>query len=307
VKTSPVTPEDLGRSVIAVPPLALNADLKPVAAENRKILGHLHAGGVTSYLYGGNANFFALPVSEYGSVMDLLEEITPADAWTIPSVGPDYGKALDQVRLLKDRPFPTAMLLPVQAPVTPEGIATGIRRLSDELQRPLIVYIKFDRYLTPALLHKLHDDGVVCSIKYAIERENPRVDYFLSDLIQRVGTERVVSGIGERPVVDHLGHFGLKCFTSGSVCIAPRISMAFLAAVRERDLVRAEELWEHFVPIEDLRDTHSPIRVLHEAVRLAGIANTGPMMPLLSNITDPEVCDDIARAASDLLRANATL
>jgi len=307
VKNSPVTPDDLGRSVIAVPPLALTADLTPDQNENRKILEHLHAGGVTSYLYGGNANFFAVPLSGYTAILDMLEEITPAGAWTIPSIGADYGKALDQVRMLKDRPFPTAMLLPMQAPVTPEGVATGVRRLADALGRQLIVYVKFEKYLTPALLQKLHDDGVVCSIKYAIERPDPLVDDFLRELVDRVGTERLVSGIGERPVIDHLGHFGLKCFTSGSVCIAPRISMAFLDAVRRGDMGGARALWEKFVPIEDLRDVHSPIRVLHEAVRLAGIAETGPMSPLLSNITDPAICAEIESAARGLFEANAAL
>lgn len=307
MKKSPVTPDDLGASVIAVPPLALTPGLLTDVEENRKILAHLHAGGVTSYLYGGNANFFAIPVSQYAAVLDMLEEITPENAWTIPSVGADYGKALDQVRILRSRPFPTAMLLPMQAPITPDGVATGVRRLSDALGKPLIVYVKFEHYLTPALLQKLHDDGVVCSIKYAIERPDPSVDEFLRDLVDRIGTQRLVSGIGERPVIEHLGSFGLKCFTSGSVCIAPRISTAFLNAVRQKDLATAQSLWEKFVPLENLRDAHSPIRVLHEAVRLAGIAETGPMMPHLSNITDRAVCADIAAAATGLFKANAAL
>lgn len=307
MKASPVTPDDLGASVIAVPPLALTPGLQPDPVENRKIIRHLRAGGVTSYLYGGNANLYAVPVSEYAALLDLFEEITPEDGWTIPSIGPDYGKALDQVRLLRERRFPTAMLLPMQAPLTPDGVATGVRRLADALGRPLVVYVKFDNYLAPGLLQKLHDDGLVCSIKYAIERPQPRVDGFLGELIDRVGTERVVSGIGERPVIDHLGHFGLKCFTSGSVCIAPRLSMAFLRAVRDKDLGRASELWARFVPLEDLRDAHSPIRVLHEAVRLAGIADTGPMMPLLDNITDSTVCRQIESAALGLLEADSEL
>ena len=64
---------------------------------------------------------------------------------------------------------------------------------------------------------------------------------------------------------------------------------------------------EKFVPLENLRDTHSPIRVLHEAVRFAGIAETGPMMPLLSNINDPTVCEEIEAAAIALFEANASL
>ena len=307
MKVSPVTPGDLGSSVIAVPPLALTQELQVNVEENRKIIGHLHSGGVTSYLYGGNANAFAIPLSDFEALLDMLEDITPEQGWVIPSVGADYGKALDQVRILKHRSFPTAMLLPMSAPLTPDGVASGVRLLAETLGKPMVVYIKFAHFLTPVLLQKLQDDGVICSIKYAIERPDPRNDDFLRELIDRVGTERLVSGIGERPVVDHLGHFGLQCFTSGSVCIAPRISMAFLHAVRQRDFERAQALWEHFVPLENLRDAHSPIRVLHEAVRLAGIAETGPMMPLLSNLNDADLCAEIQSAAAALLEANASL
>ena len=307
MKTSSVLPKHLSASVIAVPPLALDNALKPDMEQNRRIISHLHSGGVTSYLYGGNANFFALPVSDYGLVLDILEDIAPDDCWMIPSIGADYGKALDQVQVLKSRKFPTAMLLPMQAPVTPEGVATGVRRLSDLYGKQLIVYVKYEGYLTPGLLRKLLADGVVCSIKYAIERADPGDDNFLAELVDQVGTERLVSGIGERPVTVHLGRFGLSGFTSGSVCIAPSLSMAFLKAVKSGDLAQAGTLWQKFVPLEDLRDAHSPIRVLHEAVRLAGIADTGPMMPLLNNIDSPALCADIELAANNLLSANQSL
>ena len=53
---SPAHPLGEAPAVIAVPPLGLTPGLEPDVKENRKILEHLHAGGVTSYLYGGNAN-----------------------------------------------------------------------------------------------------------------------------------------------------------------------------------------------------------------------------------------------------------
>ena len=43
-----------------------------------------------------------------------------------------------------------------------------------------------------------------------------------------------------------------------------------------------------FEPLEDLRNSISPVRVLHEALHLAGIANTGPHLPLLSRLNDSE-------------------
>ena len=43
-----------------------------------------------------------------------------------------------------------------------------------------------------------------------------------------------------------------------------------------------------FAKLENLRDAHSPIRVLHEAVTLAGIADMGPMLPMLSNLGEAQ-------------------
>src|SRR5690606_37313015 len=105
---------------------------------------------------------------------------------------------------------------------------------------------------------------------------------------------------GERPVVDHFTRFGLGAFTPGSVCVAPGLSTAILRALTRGDVDGARALREHFLPLEDLRDRHSPLRVLHEAVRLAGIAETGPMLPFLDGFSDASVLDDIAAAARRL-------
>ncbi len=65
MKTSPVGFEDLANSVVTVPPLARDASLRIERAENRKIIRHLERGGVTTLMYGGNANFYNIPLSEY--------------------------------------------------------------------------------------------------------------------------------------------------------------------------------------------------------------------------------------------------
>ena len=38
------------------------------------------------------------------------------------------------------------------------------------------------------------------------------------------------------------------------------------------------------MPLEDCRDAYNPVRVLHDAVTLSGIADMGPVLPLLSNL-----------------------
>ena len=66
MKTDAVTPQDLRRSVISVPPLARNADYSFNEAHNEALLAHMRDGGVTTYMYGGNANLYHMGISEFG-------------------------------------------------------------------------------------------------------------------------------------------------------------------------------------------------------------------------------------------------
>jgi dihydrodipicolinate synthase/N-acetylneuraminate lyase len=300
MRTTAIDPDILRGSVISVPPLARTADGGLSRAENARIIDWLGAGGVTSFMYGGNANAFHLTLDAYAEMLDLLAERVPADGWALPALGPDFGKAMAQVPLLEARGFPTAMLLPSSAPTTSAGLADGIRQLSDAFGKPLVVYVKTDRYIDPDHLGSLMAEGRIAAIKYAVVRDDPADDAYLSAIIAACGVDRMVSGIGERPAIVHWERFGLRAFTSGSVCIAPRLSTAILRALGKGDVVEAERLRARFLPLEDLRDAHSPILVLHAAVAAAGIAETGPIGPFLGNLTDPAILSAIATAARAL-------
>jgi dihydrodipicolinate synthase/N-acetylneuraminate lyase len=213
---------------------------------------------------------------------------------------------IDQAAVLKARKFPTAMALPMTFPMTLTGAATGLRKFAEAFGKPIIVYIKAEGYLTPELVKGLVDDGIVAAIKYAIVRPDPKQDVFLSKLVDLVDRRYIVSGIGERPAIIHLRDFGLNGFTSGSVCVGPRGSQKILEALKRKDYAAAEVIRENYLALEDARDSISPIRVLHEAVRLAGIADTGPILPLLSNL-EPEHHARVQKAAGDLLAADKAL
>ncbi|QDT16629.1 dihydrodipicolinate synthase family protein [Alienimonas californiensis] len=294
----------LARSVIAVPPLARDADLNVADAPNRALIRHIEAGGVRSLLYGGNANFYNVSLGEYAGLLDFLADAAGSDTLVIPSAGPDYGKLRDQIPALRDSDFPTVMVLPLKFPATRDGVRTGVRRFAEALGRPIVLYLKDEDYLTPAGAASLVDDGLVAFVKYAVVRADPADDPYLSDLLDRVDPRLVVSGMGERPAVVHVRDFGLAGFTSGSVCVGPRGSQRMLEALRDGDFAAAESLRERYLPLEDLRDGHSPIRVLHDAVTLTGIADTGPMLPLLSNLPD-ELRAPVREAAAALLAVDA--
>lgn len=303
MKTTPISPADLAASVLSVPPLARRADLTMDPVQNGRLLDHLRSGGVRTFMYGGNANLYNMGVSDLRALCDLLIGLARDGDWMIPSVGSDYGKAHDQLRLLRDYPFPTAMVLPHKAQSTPAGVATGIRKLADAYGKPVIAYVKDEGYVEASDMGRLAKDGAICAIKYAIVRQDPLKDAFLGDLVNAVDRNIVISGIGERPAIDHLTKFGLKAFTSGSVCVAPGLSMSLLRAIKRGDMAEAQRLRALFIPLEDQRDEHSPLRVLHDAVRLAGISDTGPMQPYLSNFIEPAILTGIEKAAKELLAA----
>ena len=298
-----ITPEVLANSVIAVPPLARDEDLKVCPIENAKIMRHLEAGGVRTLLYGGNAMFYHIGLGEYAETLAMLQEHAGGDTTVVPSVGPAYGTSMDQAAILRNFDFPTAMVLPARDIATPAGCATGIRKLAEFYGKPIVLYIKFEGYLEPGDAKSLVEDGVVNWIKYAIVREDPGQDDYLSKLVDCVDRSIIVSGIGEQPAITHINRFGVQSFTSGCVCVAPGLSMKMLQALKAGNLEGAESIRQTFKPLEDLRNNINPIRVLHSAVAEAGIAETGPILPLLDEVNDSDRLK-IAAVARELLAQN---
>jgi dihydrodipicolinate synthase/N-acetylneuraminate lyase len=286
-------------SVIAVPPLARNASGTVCPVQNRRLIRHLESGGVRVLLYGGNAVFYHLRPSEYAGVLGMLAETAAPGTEIVPSAGPAYGVSMDQAEVLRDYPFRTAMVLPHQGLNTPDGVATGLRHFAEAYGKPIVVYIKAEGYLTPSLTAALVRDGLVSWVKYAIVRADERQDPFLDELTQLVDPARIVSGMGEQPVIHHLRDRKLAGFTSGCVCVNPSLSAQMLAACQTGQWEEADRIRRIFEPLENLRNEINPVRVLHEAVALAGIADTGDIMPLLSGISENQRVR-VGQAARDL-------
>jgi dihydrodipicolinate synthase/N-acetylneuraminate lyase len=297
--THVVTPARLASSVIAVPPLARDANGKISSSENRKLIKYLEQGGVTTLLYGGNAVLYHIRLKEYARLLSMLSELASDKTLIVPSVGPAYGTMMDQVKILRDYDFPTAMVLPQREIADAQGLATGIRRFAEKYGKPIVLYLKHDRWLPPATVRSMVDDGLISWIKYAVVRDQPQEDEYLREILALVPGEIIVSGIGEQPAIIHMRDFGVVSFTSGCVCVAPALSMEMLRAIQAKDYDRAETIRKQFSGLEDLRNGIQPIRVLHHAVAAAGIAETGPMQPMLGELSIEQAAQ-VASAASEL-------
>jgi dihydrodipicolinate synthase/N-acetylneuraminate lyase len=240
--------------------------------------------------------------SEFGWLLEMLQDVAAADTLVVPSVGPAYGTMMDQADVFKKTEFPTVMVLPTKAVMTEAGLMTGFRRFVEAINRPAVLYIKEEGYISPEGAAELVKDGLVSFIKYAIVRQDTADDDYLTRLVGMVDPKLICSGIGEQPALIHLTKFRLNGFTSGCVCVNPALSQQILKAICEKDFDTAEAIRKIFLPLESLRNEVNPIRVLHEAVALAGIANTGRHFPLLSGLTE-STANRVAGVAKELLAA----
>lgn len=301
--TEPITAARLAASVVAVPPLARRSDFIIDREQNSRLVKYLENDGITTLLYGGNAVLYHVRLSEFAELLSMLTDIAAPGTLMVPSVGPAFGTMMDQAEVLADFDFPTVMILPQKEIADPVGIARGVRLFAEKYGKPVVLYLKHDRWLEPATVGQLYRDGLISWVKYAVVRDNPAQDNYLREVLQQVPGEVVVSGIGEQPAIIHMRDFGIGSFTSGCVCVAPGRSMDMLAAIKAARYAEAEEIREQFLPLEDLRNNIQPIRVLHRAVALAGIADTGPLLPMLGELTSSDDAA-VAIAAKQLMQWN---
>lgn len=109
--------------VFAVPPLPRRTGTRRTidfdAAE--AVASHIQDGGITRYLYGGNAFLYHITLDEYETLLGWLDGFEES-RWPIPSVGPSFGRAIDQAKLLKRYAFRTVMVLPCNDPRDARGM-----------------------------------------------------------------------------------------------------------------------------------------------------------------------------------------
>ena len=308
MKTTPVSSEDLC-GVFSVPPLARRDDAQRSLdlEQNNLIVRHIVNGGIRRFIYGGNALLYHVTLAEYEQLLEWLHGFS-ADLWVIPSTGPSFGRAMDQATLLRKYEFPCVMMLPCGDPRDAGGLERAYRAFAEAANTKLLVYLKdegtFGAHKEAGLdaVARLVDDRTCVGIKYAVVRNDPAQDSYLEALLRRVDRSFVVSGIGERPAVVHMRDWKLPGFTTGSGCIAPRLSRLLFDACARSEFEEAEKLRAAFLAHEDLRDQWGPARVLHSAMQLAGIARTGPVLPYVSALSDAEDAQvgPVARALENL-------
>jgi dihydrodipicolinate synthase/N-acetylneuraminate lyase len=294
--------------VFAVPPLARSADTARIIdfEQNDRLLRHIAEGGISRFIYGGNAFLYHVTLVEYEQLLGWLAGCQRDGLWMIPSAGPSYGRLMDQAKLLRRFAFPCAMTLPCGDPRDAGGLERGLREFAEAADLHLMLYLKeegnmgADRLAGLDAVARLVDEGICIAIKYAVVRDHPEQDPYLDELLRRVDRRKVISGIGERPAITHLRQWNLPGFTTGSGCLAPALSAALFSACQAKEYAEAERIRSRFLAFEDLRDAWGPARVLHHGLELSGVARTGPIPPFISELS-PEQRDHVKPVVQELL------
>src|SRR5271154_3613220 len=195
------------QGVFAVPPLARAAGSTRAIdfEQNSRIVRHIADGGITRFIYGGNAFLYHLTLGEYEQLLEWQASIQRDGLWLIPSAGPSYGRLMDQAKLLRRFAVPCVMTLPCGDPRDAAGLERGLREFAEAANTRVMLYLKDETNMGADLMAGLDavahlvDEGICIAIKYAVVREDPAQDRYLDQLLKRVDQRKVISGIGERP------------------------------------------------------------------------------------------------------------
>ena len=129
--------------VFAVPPLPRkNAPGRAIDFdEAERVARHVESGGITRFLYGGNAFLYHASLAEFETLAGWLAGF-PSSRVPIPSLGPSFGHALDQAKIARRHRFSSVMMLPCGDPRDARGLEAGYREIADAAGVPLILYLK---------------------------------------------------------------------------------------------------------------------------------------------------------------------
>jgi hypothetical protein len=119
--------------VFAVPPLARSAGHGRAIdfEQNSRIVRYIAQGGISRFIYGGNAFLYHSTLAEYEQLLDWQANMQRDGQLFLMSAGPSYGRLMDQAPLLRRFAIPCVMILPCGDPRDATGLERGLREFAE--------------------------------------------------------------------------------------------------------------------------------------------------------------------------------
>ncbi|MFC6085970.1 dihydrodipicolinate synthase family protein [Sphaerisporangium aureirubrum] len=273
-------------SVVSVPVTPFDATGHIDEPAYAAVVSRMVAAGIGAVTPNGNTGeFYSLSDAELNRVVELTAGAA-GDAVIIAGVGHDTARAVD---LAGEAARLGAHAVMVHQPVHPyqseDGWIDYHRAVADAVPGlGVVCYVRSPMITVRAIGRLAEASPNLIGIKYAVP-DPPR----LAEMADELGGLVWVCGLAEG-WAPFFWPGGARGFTSGLAVIAPELSLALHARLRDGESKEAMELWRLLKPIEDLRARHAGgnnVSVLKEALAQLGVCGRD-VRPPISTLPDGE-------------------
>ena len=288
MKTDAVTFADLAGSVLAVPPLARNADLTLNKAANAALIKHIEARGRHDAALRRQRQLLQhRPVRIRARSLDGWPRWRRPGTWVIPSVGPGLRQDAGPGGGAEEPQVPHRHGAADDLPDDPRWggdraapLRRGLRQADHRLHQGRGLPDARGGQAAWSTTAWWRPSNTPSSAPTRARTRSCR------KLVELVDRRYIVSGIGERPVITHLRDFGLQRLHLGlGLRGGPRGSTQILTACKRKDWDTAAKICARRTSRSRTRAT--PIRPSASCTRRSAwraSPTPGPLLPLLSNL-----------------------
>ncbi|MBX3540670.1 MAG: dihydrodipicolinate synthase family protein [Chelatococcus sp.] len=249
-------------------------------AVDRKVLGdiveRIVAGGIHNVVAAGNTGeFYALTPDEVRLVHDAVVETTAGGSRVTAAVGRSLKEAIALGRRAKEIGADAVMShQPLDPFAAPQAQAAYFRAIAEEVDLPLVAYVRSDA-MKPDDLLSIANHPNVAGVKFATTNL-----MLLAECVRASSDETAiwVCGLAEGWAAPFYA-LGARGFTSGFVNVDPKRSLAIHAALEAGDFAQARERVAEIARFETLRTKYgngANVTVVKEALGLLGLP-VGPV------------------------------
>jgi 4-hydroxy-tetrahydrodipicolinate synthase len=241
-----------------------------------RIVDRIASAGVHNIVSAGNTGeYYALTPDEVRIAHDVAIEANAGRARLTAAVGRSLKEAAEMGRRARAAGADAIMAhQPVDPFAAPQAQAAYFRRIADEVDLPLVAYVRSDSMSLEDLLG-IADHPNVAGVKFATTNL-----VMLAEAVRSSGPETAlwVCGLAEGWAAPFHA-VGARGFTSGLVNVDPARSLAIHAALQSGDLALVRELVATIARFEALRTRFgngANVTVVKEALALLGMP-VGPV------------------------------
>ena len=273
-------PKDFLRGVTAITVTPFDDEGAPDWAGYEAVVARMADADVPVITPNGNTSeFYALSRQEWQQANEVTLKAA-GNSLVMPGIGYDLGTACELAAAVAAGGAPLAL---VHQPVHPHQSVAGWveynRRIATSApELGFVLYVKDSRVDGASLGALLDAAPNILGIKYAV----PDPTRF-AEICLGLGEDRVAwsCGLAERWAPSFWA-VGADGFTSGLVNVAPRLSMDYLAALRDQDAATVKRLWRLISPLEKMRgadQTADNVAVVKEALAQRGLCGAAVRPP----------------------------